>query len=59
VFSIDSLLNGGDGYHEVWDNQTGGTVVRRYQEDGVKYVDVEFSHSPGKIYTYLAKETNG
>jgi hypothetical protein len=43
---------------EVWADEPGGTVVRTYTEDGITYVDVEFSHSPGKIYTYL-KDDNG
>jgi len=38
--------------YEVWDDAPGGTVIRKYTEDGIKYVDVEFSHSPGKVYTY-------
>ena len=55
-FSIDNLLESGDGYYRVWDNEPGGRVIKRYQEDGVKYVVVEFKHSPGEEYTYLAGE---
>jgi hypothetical protein len=37
---------------EVWDNQPGGHVVKRYQENNVKYVLVEFNNSPGELYLY-------
>lgn len=59
MFRVDRLTDGLDPEFEVWDNQPGGRVVERWQEDGVKYVGVEFKHSPGVIYTYLAKENNG
>lgn len=55
-FTIDNLINSGNGYYQVWDNQPGGRVVRRFQEDGVKYVAVEFENSPGEEYIYLAGE---
>lgn len=54
-FTLDDLMKPEprpDEY-EVWDNQPGGHVVERWQEDGVKYVGVEFKHSPGFLYTYL------
>lgn len=38
---------------KVWDNQPGGKVVDRYQENGIKYVWVEFENSPGERYLYL------
>lgn len=44
---------------EVWDNQPGGHVVRRYQENGVKYVLVEFKNSPGEYYVYKQGTRNG
>lgn len=42
------------GILEEWDNQPGGKVVKRFQEDGIKYVYVEFEKSPGKWYLYYA-----
>lgn len=36
----------------VWDDQPGGTVVREYEEDGVKYVTVVFKNSDTE-YTYF------
>lgn len=39
---------------ETWNGQPGGTVVERYEQDGVEYVLVEFEKSPGKYYLYLA-----
>lgn len=57
-FNVDDLFND-EPELKVWDNEPGGKVVRRYTEDGVKYVEVEFEGSPGKIYTYLAKVRNG
>ena len=44
-----------DRRYKVWDNQPGGHIVERWQEDGVEYVGVEFEGSPGQIYTYRAK----
>ena len=37
-----------------WTGTPGGSVVKRYQRDGVKYVDVVFKRTPDKIYTYYA-----
>ena len=39
---------------DVWDDQPGGTIKKRYTEDGIEYVEVEFENSPGKRYLYLA-----
>ena len=39
---------------DVWDNRPGGKVIRRYSEDGYKYVVVEFENSPGDEYLFLA-----
>lgn len=50
-FKLDYIFN--DDNYEVWDDQPGGKIVKRWQEDGVKYVGVEFENSPGVIYTYL------
>lgn len=58
MFRVDRVFLNPDDL-EVWDNEPGGTVVRRFQEDGVKYVEVEFKNSPGETYIYLAEETNG
>jgi hypothetical protein len=52
-FNLNDLFNDPTDY-KVWDNEPGGTVVKRWTEDGVKYVGVEFENSPGIIYTYLA-----
>ena len=41
------------GVTEVWDNQPGGTIIRQYTEDGIKYVVVEFENSPGVEYIYF------
>lgn len=41
--------------YEVWDNRPGGKIVDRLTENGVQYVMVEFEHSPGKQYKFLAK----
>lgn len=51
--SVEDLLNGNGDEILVWDNQPGGRVVKRWQENGVKYVGVEFENSPGEVYTYL------
>lgn len=56
--SVDRLFLDPNDY-EVWDNEPGGTVVNRFTEDGVQYVEVEFKNSPGQTYLYLAKEING
>ena len=53
VFNIDDLLRDPDEI-KVWDYQPGGKIVRRWQENGVKYVGVEFENSPGIEYKYLA-----
>ena len=44
------------GATEVWDDEPGGTVVKRFTQDGEKYVYVEFKNSPGKWYLYLDNE---
>ena len=49
--NIDDILADID--PKVWDNQPGGKIVKRWQEDGIKYVGVEFENSPGVVYTYL------
>lgn len=41
--------------YQVWENEPGGTVIDRYTFDGVDYVVVEFKHSPGRRYVYLAR----
>jgi hypothetical protein len=51
VFNLSDILD--DEELKAWDNEPGGKVVKRWQEDGVKYVGVEFENSPGVIYTYL------
>lgn len=53
MFNIDDLLRDPDEI-KVWDYQPGGKIVRRWQENGVKYVGVEFENSPGIEYKYLA-----
>lgn len=39
---------------ERWDDKPGGTVVNSYTLDGEEFVEVEFKHTPGKRYIYLA-----
>lgn len=53
MINLDDILDGNGDEYKVWDNQPGGKVVKRWQENGVKYVGVEFENSPGVIYTYL------
>lgn len=42
------------GILEEWDDQPGGTIKKRFTQDGVEYVYVEFENSPGKWYLYYA-----
>jgi hypothetical protein len=37
-----------------WDNEPGGTVVEEFEQDGTKYVLVEFKRTPGRYFVYKA-----
>lgn len=42
--------------YEVWDNRPGGTIVEIVINRGTTYYLVEFDHSPGKRYKFLAPD---
>lgn len=39
----------------VWAGQPGGSVVDRFEENGISYAWVEFEKSPGEKYLYLVR----
>ena len=41
------------GVTKVWDDQPGGTIIREYTLDDIKYVVVVFKGVPDKEYTYF------
>lgn len=51
---IDLLTE--QGYFEIWEQKPGQTIKDRYTVDGIEYIVIEYSHSPGQEYTYLVGE---
>lgn len=60
-FSVDSIMNSKEKSlsrddYKVWDENPHGTIVRRYEHDGEKFVVVVFDTKPDTEYVYLEND---